>query len=62
MSVTTTADKHIEKAKELVEGAYKELLLALDTDTWGSKDYDNNYIEGLHHSLFKLSEIKRTLF
>lgn len=61
MSVTTTSDKHVEKAKELVEGAYKEILLALDPDTWGSKDYTDDYIEGLHNSLFKLSQIKRQL-
>lgn len=36
MSVTTTADEKIRNAKELLSQAYKELLVVLNEDTWGT--------------------------
>lgn len=61
MSVTTTADEKLEEARENIAFAYKNILTVLDPDTWGSSDFNSNYIDDLHQVTLKLLEIKRLL-
>jgi hypothetical protein len=42
MSVTTTADEKIRKAKDLISDAYKELLIVLDEDTWDTMNLEKD--------------------
>ena len=45
MSVITTADEHLERAKEYVEKARKEIgLVLIDSEMWGAKDYKKDYV------------------
>ena len=59
MSVDTTADQKIRKAKALISEAYKELLVFLDEDTWGHANYDDLYIERIHEIASELLKLKR---
>jgi hypothetical protein len=61
MGVITTADEKRDKAKEHVDLAYKYLLEALDPGTWGSDDFNKDYISTMEESLLKLIQIKRDL-
>lgn len=61
MGVYTSADEKRDEAKEHIEQAYKCLLNILDTDIWGSEQYNNEYIETLVKSVTKLRKINRKL-
>ena len=61
MGVTTTADEKIAMAKELLSSAYKELLIVLDEDTWGHKDFNEEYITTIHEVSSELLKLKRKL-
>jgi hypothetical protein len=61
MSVTTTADEKISRAKELISDAYKELLIALNEDTWGHDDFNSEYIETIFKVSMKLLKLKSKL-
>ena len=61
MAVRTTADEILDRVKDNLNKAQKELLLILDTDTWGSDNYSKEYIETLEEILLALSRIKRDL-
>ena len=43
MSVTTTADKHLDDAREDIKCAIKNLHKFLDPDTWGHDDYTKEF-------------------
>jgi hypothetical protein len=61
MSVTTTADEKIRKAKECLSEAYKELLIVLDEDTWGHNDLKESYLEDIQMAVFEIMKIKKKL-
>ncbi len=61
MSVTTTADEKIRKAKELMSEAYKELLVVLDEDTWGHSELRDDYLENVQTVVFELLKLKKKL-
>ena len=61
MSVQTTADDRRDEAKEYIAKAYKCLLEAVDEDTWGSNDYNSEYIEKMEEALVSLRKLKRQL-
>jgi hypothetical protein len=45
MSVTTTADEHIDRAKEYIEKARKEIgEVLVDTEMWSANDYRPGYL------------------
>jgi len=59
--MTTTADEKITKAKDLISDAYKELLIVLDEDTWGHKDFKDGYIDTVQEVAMELLKLKRKL-
>ena len=61
MSVTTTADVKIKRAKDLIAEAYKELLVVLDEDTWGNQDFDEEYLDVVQEVVMDLLKLKRKL-
>ena len=61
MSVTTTADEKIRKAKELMAEAYKELLVVLDEETWGHNDFKAGYIDTVLEVTAALLKLKNKL-
>ena len=61
MSVNTTADDCILKAQELISEARKELLIVLNEDTWGHRDFKEGYIEEVHQIVSDLLKIKKRL-
>jgi hypothetical protein len=61
MSVITTADEHITKAKELISEAYKNLLVVLDEETWGHKDYNETFLDNVQEVAMELLKLKRKL-
>jgi len=61
MGVVTTADEKRDKAKELIQEAYSLLSQAVDPETWGSKDFSEQYIDKLEDCLVELRKIKRKL-
>jgi hypothetical protein len=44
MSVTTTADEHIEKANQHLKEAKQHYLQSIDINTWGSDDLNHAVI------------------
>lgn len=61
MSVTTTADEKIRKAKDLISDAYKELLIVLVEDTWGHNEFREGYIDEVEEVAMELLKLKRKL-
>ena len=61
MSVRTTADDRRDEAKEYIEKAYKCLLEVLDPETWGSEDFNKDYIATVEEALVSLIKLKRDL-
>lgn len=61
MSVLTTADKKREEALEHVDKAYRLLMEVLDPTTWGSDEYNKEYILKMEKALLRLGKIKRDL-
>lgn len=61
MSVRTIADDLREEAKDHIEKAYKCLLAALDPETWGSEDFNEDYIATMEEALVRLIKLKRDL-
>jgi hypothetical protein len=61
MGVTTTADEKIRSAKDLISEAYKELLIALDVDTWGHNEFKEEYIDQVQEVVIELLKLKRKL-
>jgi hypothetical protein len=61
MSVHTTADKAIDKAKSLLLEASQQLLAALDEKTWGSSEFGDDYINTMHEVALELLKLKRKL-
>ena len=61
MSVITTADEKIKKAKDLISEAYKELLIVLDEDTWGHDTFTEEYINQVEEVTMTLLKLKRKL-
>jgi len=61
MSVITTADKKIRKAKELMSEAYRELVRATDEDTWGYNDFEEGYINKVRKVMVKLIKLKKSI-
>lgn len=59
--MTTTVDEKIRHAKELITDAYKELVIVLDSDTWGHSDLKDEYIDDIQKITLKLLKIKRKL-
>ena len=51
----------IIRAKELISEVYKELLVVLDEDTWGHKDFVDGYIENVQEVAVELLKLKRKL-
>lgn len=61
MSVETTADEKIRKAKELISEAYKELLIVLDDETWRHNEFKEGYIDEVQQVVMELLKLKRKL-
>lgn len=61
MGVRTTADEKVTKAKELISEAYRELLVALDDDTYGHDDFKEDYTDLLQEVAMELLKLKRKL-
>lgn len=68
MSVRTTADEKLDKAKELLEEVKRllkltssELLEFLDEETWGSDEYKKEYKDEVRELLLDLIRFKPTL-
>lgn len=61
MSVRTTADEKLERAKDLISEAYKELLSFLDKDTWGNDTFKEEYLDQVQMVALKLLKLKRKL-
>jgi len=61
MSVITEADECLKKAKKHLKESYKYILKVLDEDTWGSKDYDEEYLNILEDVLADIRKIKRKI-
>jgi hypothetical protein len=61
MSVITTSDGKIEKAKELMSEAYKELLLVFLDETNNNSAYKDEYIDEIHEVALQLLKLKRKL-
>lgn len=61
MGVRTTADEKIDETKEHIDDAIKSLRYALDMDTWGSDQYNDEYLGKLEKVLLKLHKIKRKI-
>jgi hypothetical protein len=61
MSVTTTADEKIARAKSLMSEAYKELLIVLDEDTWGHGEFREGYLDDIQDVAMELLKLKRKL-
>jgi hypothetical protein len=57
----TTADEKFEEARENIKLAYKNILEALNPNTWGRDNYKELYVAQLHHCLIKLDEVKQIL-
>lgn len=54
MGVITTADENLLNAKNKIKEAYESLLIALDDNTWGSSDYNEEYIDTIQKITLKL--------
>lgn len=61
MGVVTTADEKISRAKELMNEAYKELLICLNDETWGHNDFSSEYIDAIQEVAVELIRLKRKL-
>jgi hypothetical protein len=61
MGVVTTSDKKLSEAKDHINHAYKFLMEAIDTDTWGSDNYNKEYLAKLEEALIILIRLKRDL-
>lgn len=61
MSVRTTADEKKDEALEHLHEAYKCLLEVLDPETYGSGDFNDEYIHAIEEAIPALLKIKRIL-
>lgn len=61
MGVVTTSDRKRSEAKEHINEAYKCLVEALDSDTWGSDEYNKEYLAKMEEALICLIRLKRDL-
>jgi len=61
MSVNTAADEKINKAKEHISRASKELLNVLDKDCWGNSNLNDDYIEEIETIVISLLKMNRKL-
>ena len=61
MSVITTSDEKITEAKELLKQASKNLMIAVDDDTYGSDQYEEAYRITLEHIMVELITLRRKL-
>ncbi len=61
MSVTTTADEKITEARNSIMEANIALLAAINPQTWGYNDYENDFIDSLHDAIKKLREIQKLI-
>lgn len=61
MSVNTTASECIDKVRENIEEAYKNILIVLNPDTSGNDEYKKEYIDDLHDVAVELLKIKRKI-
>ena len=57
----TTAQEKLESARNSVEQAYKDLLVFLNSDTWGHKDYNDLFIDHIQEVSSDLLKVKRKL-
>jgi len=55
----TTAQEKINRAKELMSEAHKELLVVLGEDTHGYGELSYDYIDTLHQVINELFNLKR---
>jgi hypothetical protein len=61
MSVTTRSDTKIDEAKEHIKNAYKCLIEAVDTDTWGANEYNEEYLKTIEILILTLMEGRRKI-
>jgi hypothetical protein len=59
--MTTEADEKLEEARKNINLAYKNILEALNTDTWGRSQFNKLYIAQLHNCLIKLEQVKELI-
>lgn len=59
--MTTEAEEYINRAKDAISKARKELLCALDEEVDGYYDFLPEYIEEIMDSIKALDNIKREL-
>lgn len=61
MSVQTTADDRRDEAKDHIEQAQKCLMSAIDIDTWGSDQFNKDYVAKMEEAILGLIKMKRDL-
>lgn len=61
MSVKTEADTLLEEAREELSSSIAKFQKVLDPDTWGSKQYKDEFIEDLDLAVVELLRIKKRL-
>lgn len=59
--MTTTADEKRVEAKEHIQKATEALKEFLHDDTWGRKEYSDEFIEKIENALLQLWQIGRVL-
>jgi hypothetical protein len=59
--MTTIADKNLDEAKEHINQAYKNLLIVIDSDTWGHENFHDLYVDKIEECIIELAKIKRKL-
>ena len=58
MSVTTTADEHLDSAKENIQSAIKNLSEIVVEQCWGSEEYNQGFRDTLRKTHFELLELR----
>ena len=60
MSVTTTADEAVTRIKESILDIMSNIRNATDPDTWGSSDFNDEFVDDLNQLYITLSKFRRT--
>lgn len=61
MGVRTTADDKLDEVIDNINDAYKNIMVVIDPNTWGSEEFKSEYLFKLEEIAIKLARIKRDL-
>ena len=61
MSVTTTADEHLDRAKDNIQSAIKNLSEFVIEECWGVEDFSSTYRVTLRNCLQELLKVREEL-